>query len=170
MMQSNIQWYYMQNCNDSVSNSLRPDDTCMHHWTGLSLVQEVMAWRWTGDKPLPADLLSIGPLVTNLSQIRIQIENFSFMKMHLKLSSAKWQPFCISLNVFTKSRCTHKWHPIPAVGFPLGGFSRKLTSYNDITLYQIYIETVPISLTHLLTSSWVKQIMCPNLTWKNKTQ
>ena len=41
-----------------------------------------------------AGLLSIGLLGTNFSEILIKIQTFSFTKMHLKLSSAKWQPFC----------------------------------------------------------------------------
>ena len=39
-------------------------------------------------------LLSIKPLGTNVSEIIIKIQNFSFMKMYLKISSAKWRPFC----------------------------------------------------------------------------
>ena len=39
-------------------------------------------------------LWSIGPLGTNCSEILIKIQNVSFMKMHLKMSSAKWRPFC----------------------------------------------------------------------------
>ena len=31
---------------------------------------------------------------TNFSQSLIKIQNFSFTKMHMKISSAKWQPFC----------------------------------------------------------------------------
>ena len=41
-----------------------------------------------------ADFVSIGTLGTNFSEIGIKIQNFSFMKMHLKMSSAKWLPFC----------------------------------------------------------------------------
>ena len=41
-----------------------------------------------------AGFLSIGPLGTKFSEILIKISNFSFTKMHLKLSSAKWRPFC----------------------------------------------------------------------------
>ena len=41
-----------------------------------------------------AHLLSNGPLGTNFSEIRIVIQNFSFLKMHLKMLSVKWQPFC----------------------------------------------------------------------------
>ena len=39
-------------------------------------------------------LLPIIPLGTNLNEILIKIQNFSFMKMNLKKSSVKWQPFC----------------------------------------------------------------------------
>ena len=37
--------------------------------------------------------LLIGPLGTNFSEILIEIHTFSFKKMHLKMSSGKWQPF-----------------------------------------------------------------------------
>ena len=46
-----------------------------------------------------AGILLIGPLGTNFSENLIQILTFSFKKMHLKMSSAKWRPFCLSLNV-----------------------------------------------------------------------
>ena len=48
-----------------------------------------------------AGLLLIGPLGTNFSEILIGIQKFSIKKMHLKMSSAKWRPFCPSLNVLT---------------------------------------------------------------------
>ena len=41
-----------------------------------------------------AHLLSIGPLGTHCSGIRIKIQNFLFKKMHLEISSVKWRPFC----------------------------------------------------------------------------
>ena len=41
-----------------------------------------------------AGLLSIGPLGSKFSKIRMKIHFFSFKKMHLKTSSAKWGPFC----------------------------------------------------------------------------
>ena len=40
------------------------------------------------------ELLTIGSLGTNFSKIRTKIRSFSFMKMHLIRSSAKWRPFC----------------------------------------------------------------------------
>ena len=46
-----------------------------------------------------AGILLIGPLGTNCSEILIEILTFSFKKIRLKMSSAKWRPFCLSLNV-----------------------------------------------------------------------
>ena len=46
-----------------------------------------------------AGILLIGPWETNFSEILISINTFSFKKFHLKISSAKWRPFCLGLNV-----------------------------------------------------------------------
>ena len=46
-----------------------------------------------------AGILLIEPLGTNFSDILIEILAFSFKKMRLKVSSAKWRPFCLGLNV-----------------------------------------------------------------------
>ena len=51
-----------------------------------------------------AGTLLIGPLGTNFSEIWIQILTFSFKKMRLKVSSAKWRPFCLGLNVLKPPR------------------------------------------------------------------
>ena len=54
---------------------------------GLSSVRR-QAITWTN-----LSLLLIGPPGTKFSEIRIKIQNFSFMKLYLKTSSAKWRPF-----------------------------------------------------------------------------
>ena len=55
----------------------------MRQWTGSALVQNwVNIGFWTN-----AGILSIKPLGTNFSEIRINIQNFSFMKMHVRMSS-----------------------------------------------------------------------------------
>ena len=48
-----------------------------------------------------AGILLIWTLGPNFSEILIEIHTFSFTKMHLKMSSRKWQTFCLSLNVLT---------------------------------------------------------------------
>ena len=52
-------------------------------------------------------LLSV-PLRTNFCEILIAILTFSFKKMPYKVSSAKWQPFCLGLNVLSRN-----WWPCP---------------------------------------------------------
>ena len=46
-----------------------------------------------------AGILLIGLLGTNFIEILTGIQKVSFKKMHLKMSSAKWHPFCPGLNV-----------------------------------------------------------------------
>ena len=46
-----------------------------------------------------AGILLIGLIGTNVSDILIEILTFSFKKMRLKVSSVKWLPCCLGLNV-----------------------------------------------------------------------
>ena len=46
-------------------------------------------------------MLLIGPLGTNFSEMLIEIHTFLFQKIHSKMSSRKWRPFCLGLNVLT---------------------------------------------------------------------
>ena len=48
-----------------------------------------------------AGILLIRPLGTNFSEISFGIHTFSFRKMQLKMSSGKWRPFCLGLNVLS---------------------------------------------------------------------
>ena len=72
-----------------------------------------------------ARILWIGPLGSNFSENLIGIQTFSFKKMTLKMSSAKWRPFCLGLNVlrgfglynvqcwrqsFGRPLCFSAWH------------------------------------------------------------
>ena len=89
-------------------NSLRPSD--QHIWVSeLTIIGSdnglSPGWRqaiiWNN-----AGLLLIEPLGTYFSEISIGIQTFSFKKMHLNMSSAKWCPFCLDLNVLTNSALT----------------------------------------------------------------
>ena len=72
-----------------------PSTAYMRQWIESALVQ-IMACRLFGAKLLskPMLFLSIGPLGTNFNGILIKIQNFSLTKLHLKIPSAKWRPFC----------------------------------------------------------------------------
>ena len=87
--------------------------------------------RWQG-------ILLTGPLGTNLSGILIKIRTFSFKKMHFKLSSAKWQPFCLGLNVLTHSfteKCNNE-----AETFQVCGLRNTLFLYWTILLPKYYLS------------------------------
>ena len=56
-----------------------------------------------------AGILLIGPLGTNFSEILIKIHTFSFKKIHLKMLSAKWRPFCLCLNVLSCKLSNFSW-------------------------------------------------------------
>ena len=71
-------------------NSSPPGAAYMRQWMGSTLVQ-IKACRLFG---WVIGLLSIGPLGTNFNKILIELQNFSFMIMHLKILSVKWRPFC----------------------------------------------------------------------------
>ena len=59
-----------------------------------------------------AGLLSIEPLPTYLSENLIKIQPFSLKKMHVKMSSAKWRPSCLGLNVLTSWVNKHLSRPL----------------------------------------------------------
>ena len=62
------------------------------------------AFIWTN-----AGILLIGPLGTNFSEILIEIDTFSSKKIHLKMLSGKWRPFCLGLNVLTGDYQQTNW-------------------------------------------------------------
>ena len=83
-------------------NSLRPSDAyiCVSKLAIIGSDNGLSpGWRqaiiWTND-----GILLIGHLGTNFNEILIEIYKFYFKKMHLKLSSGSWRPFCLGLNVF----------------------------------------------------------------------
>ena len=86
----------------AVFNSLGPSEAfvCVSKLNtigsdnGLSPTRR-QAIIWTN-----AGILSIRPLRTNFSEIFIEVYTFSFKKlMHSKMSSGKWRPFCLGLNI-----------------------------------------------------------------------
>ena len=92
-----------------MGRELRPSDTyiCVSGLTiigsddGLSPGRH-QAIIWTN-----AGILLIGPLRTNFSEISIKIHTILFKKKHLKMSAAKWRPFCLFLNVLTHDQDAH---------------------------------------------------------------
>ena len=59
-----------------------------------------------------AGILLIGPMWTNFSEILIENHIFSFKKMYSKMSSRKWHPFCLGLNVLIRYHVISSSPPI----------------------------------------------------------
>ena len=74
---------------------------CVSNLTTIGSVNGLSPGRHQAITWTNAGILLIGPLGTNFSEILIKIPTFSFKKMRLKVSSAKWRPFCLGLNVLT---------------------------------------------------------------------
>ena len=89
-------------CNDILQpiNSLRPSDMiCVNKTTRIGADNGLSPGRrqaiiWTN-----AGLMLDRPVGTKFSGILIEILTFSFKKMHSKMWSVKWRPFCVGLNV-----------------------------------------------------------------------
>ena len=77
-------------------NSMMPSDAYIRQQTNhhCLLPGQCQAIIW-----ISAGILLVGSLGINVSEILIEIHTFSFKKINLKLSSAKWWPFCLSLSV-----------------------------------------------------------------------
>ena len=80
-----------------LTHSGRVTHICVGNLTVISSDNGLSPGRrqcWTN-----AGILLIGPLGRNLGEILIEIHIFSYKKIHLKMSSGKWRPFCLGLNV-----------------------------------------------------------------------
>ena len=84
-------------------------------WLVICLLFTVCPWYLR--TPITMHIVNVyncTPLGTNFNEILIEILTFWFKKMHLKMSSAKWRPFCLGLNVLTT---LHIWR----LGFRYAG-------------------------------------------------
>ena len=85
-------------------NSLRPR-VCVSRLTIIGSDNGFAPGRRRAIIWINAVLLLIGPIATNFSEILIEIHTFPFKKMHLKTSSGKRRPFCLSFNVLINTPC-----------------------------------------------------------------
>ena len=101
-LQSNLTYWVLNKMSDIFQRTLsthwgRVTHICVSDQTIISSDNGLSpGWNqaiiWTN-----AGILLIGLLGTNVSEILIQIQTFSFKKTDLKVSSAKWWPFCLSV-------------------------------------------------------------------------
>ena len=99
-------------------------------------------------------LLSIEPLGTSFSEIRIKIQNFSLKKMHLKMPSAKWQPFCPGRDELKPEGCAYMFVTISfftlhdTVLFIVYSLYIDFSHYSDAIMNEMASEIAGISNVH----------------------
>ena len=97
-------------CRDAFGNDRQVSRTVLTHWgwvTHICVSEIIIIGSDNGLSPgrrqaiiwTNARILLIGPLGNNFNEISLEINTFSFKKMHLQMSSAKWRLFRLGLNV-----------------------------------------------------------------------
>ena len=109
---------------------------------GLSPGQR-QAIIWTN-----AGILLIWNLGTNFNEILSEIHTFSFKKMHLKISSVKWRPFCLGLSVLSFSVKEALWMLLMYTWLLQMWF-------NEVLHYTTELETHGCILSHLYCQCWL---------------
>ena len=111
-----------------------------------------------------AGILLIEPLWTNFSEILIGIQIFSFKKMRLKMSSAKWRPFCLGLNVligWAYDKLTRTWPTRTKIHYPLFIYSLR----SDLAI-RFVLQTIEYDLSLLRNTfalvNTLKHALTPN--------
>ena len=124
-----------------------PGGAHMRKSIGLALVH-IMACCLFITKPLSKPMLGycqLDPQEQNFTEILIKIQNFSLTKMHLKILSVKWQPFCsvnewvIKLNSLFGDIGVHIVHTrrviIASGKYELKQHSSEVTMYQKILIH-----------------------------------
>ena len=102
-----------------------------------------------------AEILLIGPLGTNFSEILIEIQTFSLKKIHLKMSSAKCCSFRLGLNVLILYYHTGPWFNIKMLSYQ----DRKSHCGDNTILRPSYLHN-GISITGKTTSLyWIRALV-----------
>ena len=77
----------------ALFNSSPPSAAYMRPWTGSALIQ--VACHLSRTKPLPEPMLTYCQLDPyEQTAGKFELKQNTFLKIHLKMSSAKWWPFC----------------------------------------------------------------------------
>ena len=109
---------------------------------------------WTND-----GILLIWPLRTNFSEILGEIYTFSFRKMRFKMSSAKWPPFCLGLNVLNFDQHNHIAFQKDCKHKPLQQKCVLLMKINDSSL-RIKIKKYQITAPHIIVFALLWSVVC----------
>ena len=117
-----------------------------------------MACRLVSAKPLSEPMLEYCKLdPKEQSEILIEFQTLSFKKSCLKVSSAKWRPFCLGLNVLT-AKCYYmgrdKYKPIHQGTVMTWGIRPTTCLYESVELSCFHNKSKyhNVSISHFITT------------------
>ena len=99
-----------------------------------------------------AGILSIGPLETNFSEILAEIIICSFKKMYLIVSSAKWRPFFIGLNVLRNS--SYLMWMVKLVIVYWNSINMTYVNYYNFVTAQCDIHDISLFWNQIISNGW----------------
>ena len=82
---------------------VRVTHICVYELTIIGSDNDLSPWSAPSHYLNNSGRVLTGPSATIFSVILIEIHSFSFAKMHSKMSSGKWLPFCLGLSVLRRS-------------------------------------------------------------------
>ena len=106
---------------------------------------------WTND-----GILLIWTLATNLSEILSEINAYSFKKMHLKMASAKWRPFCLGLKV-DHGRFIQKPNPVIKRNRRVANLQTSIRHYHDVLMGAIASQITSLTIVYSTVYSGADQ-------------
>ena len=130
-----------------------------------------------------AGILLIGPLGTNFSEILIEILTFSFKKMRLKVSSAKWRLFRLGLNELNVTGKCFRWSngdisskivylTQTTIGIVMHAASWQRMLHQDLTETVLWLTVNKLSLnikkTHYMLSKYIGELLKKICAWTLK--
>ena len=103
-----LQGMWLLNCMLRLTHWGRVTHICVGKLTIIGSDNGLLPGRCQAITWTNAGILLIRSLGTNFSEILIEIDTFSYKKMHLKMPSAKWRPFCLGLDMLKLNRVSKK--------------------------------------------------------------
>ena len=140
-------------------SSLSPSDAYMRRKPSPSLVR-IMAYHLVGAKPSSCWNFvnwTLRYIFQYFSKMVTKIHIFSFTKKHLKISYAKWWPFCLGLNVL-RYKYNAKLQTI-IICSRYNATNRAKSSVHSYSLYVLYINNVITPIVFIIVCVFVLDVL-----------
>ena len=145
---------------------------CISNLTTIGSVNGLSPGRRQAITWTNVGILLTGSLGTNFSEILIGIQTFSFKKMHLKMSSAKFGPSCLGLMPAVKAVQRGLWKSLTVLRLPKPSMTARSASivhsssgWHQTNYQKFHEETIPWECFLYYWLLWGKQMVTGYAHW-----